>query len=481
MNGARWLRPTTFRARLTLRWTLAVGLLIGMANLTIYGVARVSLGRWLDGNVRTLAATEAASSTDGLEDVHLHESPFTQFDAGAFTEKLVQIFDARGQLVLQSTGLDGFPPVVTPAQIGDALAGHAPLVSTNVQGRPLRVAVVRATRGDRPFAVAVGLFADDIEAGLAALAVVLASVWGASLLGTAAIGYVLAGRALEPVSKITERAAWIAQGNFGARLEVKTPHDEVGRMTVLLNSMLDRLQAAVEANRRFASDASHELRGPITAMAGEIDVALRHPRTEAEYRDTLEHVRRRLSALTRLAEELILLVRAQEGTRDIVRRELVLADVVNDTFQRWRADAEKRSITLRHHGLESVYVFAEPGLMARVVDNVVGNAVHYNREGGEVLVTAVVELPAEADSWASPVVLIRVSDTGSGIPADQHERVFERFHRLDQSRARHTGGSGLGLAICREVLALHGGDIRIEASSAAGTTVLIRLAGRRGT
>ncbi len=478
MTALGRLRPTTFRARLTLRWTLAVGLLIGVANLTIYGVARVSLGRWLDGHVRTLAATEAASSTDGLEDVHLHEKPFAQFDAGAFTEKLVQIFDARGELVLQSTGLDGLPPVVTHEQVMDALGGRAPLVSTDVQGRPLRVAVVRATRDERPFAVAVGLFADDIEEGLASLALVLAGVWGVSLLATATIGHVLAGRALAPVSKITERAAWIAQGHFGARLDVRTPHDEVGRMTVLLNSMLDRLQAAVEANRRFASDASHELRAPLTSMAGELDVALRHPRSTDEYRETLEHVRRRLSALTRLAEDLILLVRAQEGTRDIVRRELSLAQIVADTFQRVDADAAARHVRLRHEGLDAVRVYAEPGLLARVVDNVVSNAVHYNRDGGDVLVTATVEEPAEDDSWTSPLVYLRVIDTGAGVPADQQERVFERFHRLDQSRARHTGGSGLGLAICREVLALHGGDIRIETSSPEGTTVTIRLAGR---
>ena len=89
---------------------------------------------------------------------------------------------------------------------------------------------------------------------------------------TAAIGYVLASRALAPVARITERAAWIAQGHFDARLDPPRVHDEVGRMTVLLNSMLERLHGAVDANRRFAADASHELRGPLTAMAGELDV-----------------------------------------------------------------------------------------------------------------------------------------------------------------------------------------------------------------
>ena len=100
---------TTFRARLMLRWTLAVGLLLGVANLGVYAGARAYLHRWLDDNVRTLAATETASSTDGVGDVHLHEAPFSQFHAGGFAEKFVQIFDRDGRLVLQSTALAGGP------------------------------------------------------------------------------------------------------------------------------------------------------------------------------------------------------------------------------------------------------------------------------------------------------------------------------------------------------------------------------------
>jgi signal transduction histidine kinase len=458
---------------------VAVGILLGVTNLAIYASARVYLQAWLDGHLRTLAATEAASSTDGLEDVHLHERTFAQFDAGAFTEKLVQIFDANGQLVLQSTGLAGLPPVVSPADIAGALEGRVPLLSTTVQGRPLRVVVVRAAREDRPFAVAVGLFADGIEQGLDLLGAVLALAWLVSVAATATLGYVLAGRALAPVARITERAAWIAQGHFGARLEVPPSGDEVARMTVLLNSMLDRLQAAVEANRRFAADASHELRGPLTAMAGQIDVTLRHPRTADDYRETLGLVRSQLTALTRLAEDLILLVRAQEGAHDIVRRELDLRQVVVESFRRLEHEARARHITLRESGLETVRVYADPALLARVVDNVIANAVHYNRDGGEVVVTAAVDQPPDEGAWTSSMVDVRVRDTGAGIAPDQHERIFERFYRLDQSRARHTGGSGLGLAICREVLALHDGTIRVETSSGEGTVIAIRLPGAR--
>jgi signal transduction histidine kinase len=212
-------------------------------------------------------------------------------------------------------------------------------------------------------------------------------------------------------------------------------------------------------------------------MAGELDVALRHPRSAESYEDTLRHVRGRLSALTRLAEDLILLVRTQEGTRDVTLREVAVDGLVNDACQRLEAAARARGITLGHDRLDGLFVYADPALMARVIDNVLSNAVHYNRENGWVQVTAHVEEPADG-TWQAPIVQIEVRDTGPGIPREQHERVFERFFRLDHSRARQTGGSGLGLAICREVIALHGGTIRVGASSSGGTTMEIRMPGR---
>jgi signal transduction histidine kinase len=122
-------------------------------------------------------------------------------------------------------------------------------------------------------------------------------------------------------------------------------------------------------------------------------------------------------------------------------------------------------------------VYGDPGLVSRVIDNVVANAVHYNREGGEVHVSARLTEPA-AGAWAPALVTIEVHDQGAGIPAADHERVFERFFRLDESRRRHTGGTGLGLAICREVVRALGGTIRVGASSPAGTTIEITLPGQ---
>ena len=213
-------------------------------------------------------------------------------------------------------------------------------------------------------------------------------------------------------------------------------------MTQSFNEVLDRLNGALEAHRRFASDASHELRAPITAMAGEIDVALTRSHRGRAPRDLLV-VQDRLAALTALCEDLILLVHAQEGAPGLELREVPVMQHLQDAAARLAAAASSRAIAIEARDLPDIVAYADPRLLARIFDNVLANAVHYNRDGGEVVVSGSAEdtLPHE---WKAGTALITISDTGAGIPAGEAERVFDRFYRLDQSRARRTGGSGLG-------------------------------------
>ena len=204
-------------------------------------------------------------------------------------------------------------------------------------------------------------------------------VWVAGLVTTTALGYWLASRALAPVVGISRRAARIARGDFAARLDPPVRLDEVGEMTQSLNEVLDRLHGALEGHRRFASDASHELRTPITAMAGEIDVALMRPRTAEEYRDTLWVVRERLSSLTTLCEDLVLLVHAQEGAPGLELREVPLLPQLQRSTTRLASAAAARDVRIEACDLPDLVAYADPRLLARVLDNVLANAVFYNR------------------------------------------------------------------------------------------------------
>jgi two-component system OmpR family sensor kinase len=475
MHGAP--HGLSFRARLTARWTVAFGLVLALANVAIYLGAATYGTRDFDAHLRTVAATELASVVDEYRGVHLDDFPSDLLNSIHFTGKFTQLYDRDGALLMQSPNLAGSGFLLDPAMLRRGVAGQAPIASFSVGGRGGRVLALRSEKAGAGYVVAVGLFTDELRRNLRQLAWYLAVVWLLGLAATAALGFALVSRALEPVDLITARAAAIARGNFMARLDPPRANDEIGRMAAFLNEMIERLEGAIAANRRFAADASHELRSPITAMAGEVDVALKRERTADEYRETLETVRERLSEMTELADNLMLLVRLQEGAGEKLVREVDLGSLVESSFGRLHAQATERGIALDATTLPALIAYGDPGLLARVVDNLVANAVQYNRDAGRVVVSGHYEAPRH-EGWAAGIVVLRVTDQGPGIPHDEWEHVFQRFYRRDQSRSRRTGGSGLGLSICRAVATLFDGTVRVVESSSDGTTFEVRLPGQ---
>lgn len=479
MIATRWAGfrfPMTIRARLTWRWTVTFGLLLGATNVAVYSGFRAYALADLDAQVRTLAATELASSTDA-EEVHLHEFPAGDLHGAAFAGKFAQLLDTEGRVLRASEGSPS-PPIVSAADVHRALGGEAPVSTGALEGRALRVAAISGQKNGRRYVIAVGVFTDALDTSLARLAWLLFGVWLAGAALTAWLGYGLASRALAPIDRITRQAAEMADGNHALRLDPSTVDDEVGRMTRLVNTMLDRLHRTLDAHRRFASDASHELRSPLTAMLGELDVALRRERSALEYRETLHVVRDRLREMVDLTEDLMLLTRAQEGRGDAASPELPLRSLLERAVARFSPMAASRQVTvLLEPDDPEALVYGDDRLLARIFDNLISNAIFYNRPGGTVVVRSRVE-HIESEAWVPPQVVVSIEDTGVGIPEAAWEQVFDRFLRLDSSRSRRTGGAGLGLSIARAVAELYGGGVSIVKSSSEGTTFEVRLPGR---
>jgi signal transduction histidine kinase len=473
-------RSLSIRTRLTLRWTAAFAVLLAVANLAIYLGSAAASRRDLDAQVRTLAATELASSVDEFRGQHLHEVRAEGLHNLELAPKFAQFVSPDGRVLLSTANLRGTPALLSAADLRRATRGERPMLDVIVGAQPARMTAVTTHSDGGGNVLLVGLSDAPRRRRLGGLAWLLSGVWLGGLLLTAWLGFVLATRALAPIDHITRRAASIARGDFAARLDPPGADDEIGRMTALLNEMLDRLHGAIEANRHFASDASHELRSPITAMAGEIDVALKRDRPPEEYRETLAYVRDGLRQMTALTENLMLLARTEEHREDRYFQEVPLGPLVDASIERLRPAAARRGIALVHAPDGPAVVYGDGRLYARVFDNLLINAVNYNRDGGSVRVESEC-VDARREEWTVDRVLVRVSDTGGGIPPADWDRVFERFRRLDSSRTRRTGGTGLGLAICRAVVTLFGGSIRVAGSSAAGTTFELDLPGRRAT
>jgi signal transduction histidine kinase len=281
-----------------------------------------------------------------------------------------------------------------------------------------------------------------------------------ALLAASLGGYALTARALGPVELLRRRAEAVHPGE-PSRLPVPPGRDEISRLAQTLNEMLARLQAAVEHERRFVADASHELRTPLALLRTELDLALRRPRSREELESALRSAADETERLSRLAEDLLLIARADQGPLPI-RREVVAAeDLLNDAATRLasRATSLGREIRVVDTGL---HVEADPLRVGQALVNLVDNALAHG-EG-------TVALRAEE---RGAFVELHVSDAGLGFPLEFRSRAFDRFSRADEARSR--GGSGLGLSIVELIAGAHGGGAGLGDSPSGGADVWISL------
>ena len=277
-------------------------------------------------------------------------------------------------------------------------------------------------------------------------------------------GWWLATRAIRPIDEISTTAQKISAGDLSLRINASDAESELGRLAGVLNSTFARLEAAFAHQVRFTSDASHELRTPISVMLTQTQSALSRERTAAEYRETLEACQRAAQRMRRLAESLLELARLDAG--QTMRHEpFDLARVARDCIDLIRPLAADRGIEIRQD-LKPAECAGDAERIGQIVTNLLSNAVHFNRERGEVRVSVCSE-----DSS----ILLTVSDTGEGIPKEDLPHIFERFYRVDKSRSRIQGRTGLGLAICKAIAEAHGGIIGVESRPGEGSSFTLRL------
>lgn len=265
------------------------------------------------------------------------------------------------------------------------------------------------------------------------------------------------GRTLRPVEAIRARTAQIEAADLSTRAPVPTARDEIAALAETMNGMLARLQASAEAQRAFVSDAGHEMRSPLAAIRTEMEVAQRAGVGQSTVTDVLAETLR----LERLVEDLLLLARADERQVQSHRTEVDLDHLLDAE----RARLRTRTALEIDAAIRPPRVVGDPAALGRVVRNLVDNAA---RHACRRLRLACGSDGAEA--W------LQVSDDGPGVPAEERERVFERFVRLDEARARDAGGSGLGLAIVRELVQVNSGRVSFtDDGPMSGATVTVRL------
>jgi two-component system OmpR family sensor kinase len=274
--------------------------------------------------------------------------------------------------------------------------------------------------------------------------------------------------AVRPAQEIAAQAEAIGAGTLERRIRAYADSREYQRLVQVLNTMLARLDAAFEAQRRFTGNASHELRSPLTALRGELELARRRERPAAEYQRVIDSALEEVERLSRTTDDLLVLARADAGLMQFERRPIDLAERARDNAARLRTAAAERGITLDVACDDAVPVAGDTGLLDRLIWNLLENAAKFTPPGGRL------RLRTERDGGAG---VLEVTDSGPGIPAEEAERVFERFYRGDESRTplRETAGTGLGLSIVRAVADLHGATVTADAAAGGGARFRVRF------
>jgi signal transduction histidine kinase len=448
-----WAR-IPLRIKLTLAFTGVMAILLAAAGIALSVLVARNLDSAIDAGLEARAG-DAAALVAG------RGGPGRLDDSG---EAIAQLLGPSGRL-LRTTTRAGDAPLLTlqerlaASRTTDGIIGDRRLSTDNEEVRLFARAVHTLTG---PKVLVIGESLAQREQSLESLHALLVVGGPMALLLASLVGSALAAFALRPVERMRRRAAAIKATPGGRRLPVPASNDEIGRLGRTLNEMLDRLDAAFARERAFVSDASHELRTPLAILRTELELALRGDREREELEAAVRSAAEETDRLSALAEDLLVIARADQGQLPIRPRPLHADDLLDRLARRFatRSDAEQRRLLAEP--APGVELEGDPMRLEQALGNMVENALRYGR--------GTIRLSAESRDGQ---VLLHVRDDGPGFPEEFLPKAFERFTRADEARSR--GGTGLGLAITAAIATAHGGSAHAANVGGGGADVWLEL------
>ena len=437
---SEWWGGRSLRARITIVSSTLFAIAILAGTVLLIGILRVSLIRSID--------SSASKSGDDLADLFNKGNQPKVILAGSSGD-YVQVVDANDRVLGSSPGADAIKAMLKFDDLARARDGHRITIAGDWAGIDSNLRVTGVPAGDDTILLATSLARLDqsvhilrtvslVGCPLAVLIMAIATYW-------------IVGRTLRPVAGLRLGAEEItAAGLADLRLPVPDAQDEVQRLAVTLNAMLDRIDASTKRQRMFVGDAAHELRSPLASLRVQLEVAERLG-SSTDWHSVVEDSLVDVNRLELLVDDLLAMARLDEAGGALRHREMVELDcLVSRTVEGYAM--ARVPVTA---SVEPVVVEGDPDGLRRVIVNLIDNAVRYARTGVEVSVA-----PGSLRSGPATVQL-DIADDGPGIPAHERQRVFDRFYRVGGSRSRESGGTGLGLPIVRDLVRSHGGTVRL--------------------
>ncbi|MCU1629833.1 MAG: hypothetical protein JWP64_4782 [Pseudonocardia sp.] len=451
------------RFRLAALFALATAVVIAAAGVAFVLQLRVSVDASLDPGLRARAAVVADELGSG------DRLPLGPADG------VLQISTADGK-ILASSPEAGSLPLLDAAQRQQAVAGEVSFTAS-VNGDRTRVLATSVpaplsvsgsgSSGTGRTVVAAGAGTDVSDAAVerAVSALFLGGPPAVVLAGAGA--WLLSGAVLRPVERMRRQAAEISDQDLGRRLEVPSTRDEIAALGATMNALLARLQKVLVRERGFVADAGHELRTPLAILRTELELAARPGRSREDLVRAVGLAGEETDRLIRLAEDMLLLARADDHQPFLHPEPLSLPGLLAVAARGAGARAAERAVTVVVHGPDELQVTADPDRLRQAVDNLLDNATRHAPSGSVVEVTVSTQRSGE--------VSVEVADRGPGFPVEFLPHAFRRFERAEAARSRDAGGTGLGLSIVRAIATAHGGDAVATNRPGGGAAVAITL------
>lgn len=470
------MRFRSIRFRLTLWYTLALAVVLTASGFFWHWYLERTGVRHLDEQM-TIVAVDTVSlaasrfDADGLlqpsdgslcqeleELVHRHN-----------WGELVQLRNRYGALICASqTSQHWDLPELSSAELSEVAEGKVLTKNLSDDG-PVRVLVYPAVNDEGYFGmVEVASRENEVREATDNLQFLALTLSPLTLLLIAIGGWFLAGRAINPVVRISRAIQRVSAESLDQRLPVPATDDEVAELARTFNDLLERLQDSFRKIRQFSGDASHELRTPLTILKGETEVNLRWAKTTDEFRHALESNLEEINRMERIIEDLLQLAKSDAGEMQMEIVDLSLSDLILEIYMQGRALAEGRDleVELKLEVDREIRISGDELRLRQMFLNLIVNAIKYTPDPGQVRICL-----AMADKYA----IVRVVDTGVGMPEEKLPHIFDRFYRVDQARNREVGGAGLGLSIVKWIVDAHDGSIEVESQLGEGSSFTVRL------
>ncbi len=450
----------SFKNRIALNYMVATAIMIAAVFVVILVIVKTTVIYNLDKDLVFEANKHTHQITiqnDSIHFINILEWREREHTEVQFHPVFIQIVDIKGQLMDKSPNLNDAELFYENSKVANVQ------FNTDIKGRPLRQIQIPIIENSVTIGyMLAAMSTEEAEMVMQNLKKVLLILYPIVLMALFGVARYLAGRSINPIKKITDTANHITKNNLDERIELPHNKDELYTLTASINELLQRMQEALEREKQFTSDASHELRTPLAVLTGTLEVLLRKPRTEDEYKEKIGYSINEINRMSDTVDQLLMLARVDNSNNIATHQIIEPIAIIDGVLIRYKEQIEERALKLNVITNEPIEFKSNPYYVDLIFDNLIANAIKYSNAKSTINISL-----KKAEGHISCVI----GDEGNGISSSHLKQIFSPFYRANPLDHKEIKGNGLGLSIVKKACDALGVDITVESEVNKGTKV----------